>query len=158
MKSNLFLIPYRFCLAALMSMSGATMVRAQSAPEMREILNRLDRLEKDNQALMQEIRLLRQELGSRGGPTSESSAPQAPAGPELVPEQLALQQNRIDELAQTRVEASERFPLRVTGMALFNAYVNGRSNNNTENPTIASQTPADATGGAQASNPTQGAG
>ena len=32
-------------------------------------------------------------------------------------------------------------------MALFNAYLNGRYNNESENPTIASEGPADATGG-----------
>jgi len=135
----------------MLAIGGATFAHAQSAPEMREVLNRLDRLEQDNQALMQEIRLLRQEMAARAGVSggeTQTAGQQAPAAREATDERLAVQQNRIDELAQTKVEASEKFPVRITGMALFNAYVNGRNNNNTENPTIASMYPADATGGA----------
>ncbi len=52
-----------------------------------------------------------------------------------------MEDNRIDELAQTKVEASQKFPIRITGMALFNASVNGRFNGNAENPLVASSTP-----------------
>jgi hypothetical protein len=64
-----------------------------------------------------------------------------------VPDQVAVDQSRIDELAQTKVESSQKLPLRITGMALFNAYVNGRDNAGVDNTTIASLTPGDATGG-----------
>jgi hypothetical protein len=151
MKCNLSVVCYQACIAAVLAVGGATPAHAQSTPEMREILNRLDRLETDNQALMQELRLLRQELAARAGVSdggAQTAGQPAPAARETTDERLDLQQNRIDELAQTKVEASEKFPVRVTGMALFNAYVNGRNNNNTENPTIASLDPADATGGA----------
>jgi len=115
---------------------------AQSAPEMQEILNRLDRLEKDNQTLLEEVRALRQEVSVL-----------RPANPAAVPvnaveadERQEVQQNRIEELAQTKVEASQKFPIRITGMALFNASVNGRHNGNAENPLVASFMPADETG------------
>jgi hypothetical protein len=45
------------------------------------------------------------------------------------------------------VESSQKLPITVTGMALFNTYVNGRYNGGTENTTIAPLTPGDATGG-----------
>ena len=151
MKCNLSLVYFQAYVAVVLALGGATLAHAQSAPEMREILTRLDRLEKDNQALMEELRLLRQDLAARAGVSgggAQTSGQPAPSSRETTDEQLTVQQNRIDELAQTKVEASEKFPVRITGMALFNAYVNGRNNNNTENPTIASLGPSHATGGA----------
>ncbi len=116
--------------------------RAQSAPEMQEILNRLDRLEKDNQALLDEVRALRQEV-SVLKPANQADTP---VNAVEADERQELQQNRIEELAQTKVEASQKFPIRITGMALFNASVNGRYNGNAENPLVASFMPADETG------------
>src|SRR5271169_2327233 len=52
------------CLASLVFCFGVPDARAQSAPEMREILSRLDRLEQTNQALTEEIRLMRKELAT----------------------------------------------------------------------------------------------
>src|SRR5579864_2607557 len=56
---------------------GAAMASAQNTPEMRQVLERLDRLERDNRALTEEIRALRQELAGSRAPTAETvvSAP-----------------------------------------------------------------------------------
>jgi hypothetical protein len=35
---------------------------------------------------------------------------------------LAIQQARVEEQAQSKVEAAHKLPLRITGMALFNAF------------------------------------
>src|SRR5260370_26932220 len=127
---------------------------AQNTPEMRQILSRLDRLEKQNQTLTEEVRALRQEVSVLRAPSSgatsasvSSTDGQVPAAQLQAGEESAVQQNRIEELAQTKVEASQKFPIRITGMALFNAYVNGRFNNQSTNPTIASLQHGDATGG-----------
>lgn len=117
---------------------------AQETAGMREVLNRLDRLEKDNQTLHQEVRELRRELAALRGVEASTDGAVQPASDE----RLAVVQNRVEEMAQTKVEASQKFPIRVTGMALFNAYLNGRHNNLADNPTIASLAPEDATGGA----------
>jgi hypothetical protein len=122
---------------------------------MREVLARLDRLEKDNRELTEEIRSLRQELGVLRAPAIEkgpngpasSDGQQATDGQQPEEERQAVEQSRIEELAQTKVESSQKFPIRVTGMALFNAYRNGRHNNQAENPPIASTDPGDSTGG-----------
>ena len=129
---------------------------AQDTPEMREVLSRLGRLEETNQALTEEIRALRKELATLRAP-EPAAAVQATAqvspDPQPLPasqpsaEAQAVQQSRIAELAQTKVEASQKFPIRITGMALFNAYTNGRYNNESDNPTIASLTEGQATGG-----------
>jgi hypothetical protein len=134
---------------------GSALANAQSTPEMREVLARLEHLESDNRALTEEVRALRKELGvlrlpaaETGAVASKSSDGQATDGQEPIEEdRQAVQQSRIEELAQTKVEASQRFPIRLTGMALFNAYTNGRNNNQTNNPTVASLAPGDATGG-----------
>ena len=136
----------------LLAMCAAA--NAQNTPEMRQILSRLDRLEKQNQTLTEEVRALRQEVSVLRAPSSgatsasvSSTDGQVPAAQLQAGEESAVQQNRIEELAQTKVEASQKFPIRITGMALFNAYVNGRFNNQSTNPTIASLQHGDATGG-----------
>ena len=120
---------------------SASAARAQSSPELREILDRLQKLEEANRDLVQEVHALRQELASTHNP-----APTPPAAEDLQ-EQMAVEKSRVDELAQTKVEASQKMPLRITGTVLFNAYTNGRYNGGTENTTIASPTQGDATGG-----------
>ena len=133
---------------------GAALAGAQNTPEMRAVLDRLDRLEKDNRALTEEIGALRKELGMLRPPGAETGAVAAASSDgqtgDAQPaedERQAVQQSRIEELAQTKVEASQRFPIRITGMALFNAYRNGRYNNQAEDPAIASLALGDATGG-----------
>ncbi len=123
---------------------------------MREVLSRLEHLEQTNQALAEEIRALRKELAGLRAPQPDAPAqtaaqavpdPQPAQSAQPAAEAQAVEQNRIDELAQTKVEASQKFPIRITGMALFNAYTNGRYNNQSDNPTIASLAQGEATGG-----------
>ena len=125
--------------------TGGT-ARGQSASEMQQILDRLDRLEKNNQALLDEIHGLRQQISALQPSGAPSSAAPGENGPQLSEERQQVQQNRIDELAQAKVEASQKFPIRITGMALFNASLNGRYNGNAENPLVASWGRGDETG------------
>ena len=149
---------FRYSLAAclLFVSSQEDIALAQDTPEMRAVLSRLERLEETNQALAEEIRALRKELAGLRAPESaiqtaasaQASSDGQPAQPNPpVSEERAVEQNRIEELAQTKVEASQKFPIRITGMALFNAYVNGHNNNQSDNPTIASLGYGDARGG-----------
>jgi hypothetical protein len=142
---------------------SSTAVQAQgTSPEMREVIQRLQRLEDDNRSLTVEIRALRGELAAalgKGAPSTAAAAPSAPASSDNASSgpvnsdhlnddpQVSVNKARIDELAQTKVEASQKLPLQVVGMALANAYVNGRYNGGTENTTVASLGPGDATGG-----------
>ena len=125
----------------VLAMSSAAW--GQSPPQVQAIMDRLDQLEKDNQALLEEVRALRQEVSGLHKPSTEST----PAQAETAVERQAVDQNRIDELAQTKVEASQKFPIQITGMALFNASVNGRFNGNMEDPLVASSIPGYFTGG-----------
>jgi hypothetical protein len=150
---------------------GAALAGAQNIPEMREVLARLDRLENDNRALTEEIRALRKELAGLHGPeaaaeTAASAQPspdgqarsdgQASGGQQTDEERQAVQDSRIEELAQTKVESSQKFPIRITGMVLFNAFTNGRYNNQADNPAIASLAPGNATGGGTLAQSTLG--
>jgi hypothetical protein len=130
----------RLFIGVLVVMSG-TMLQAQSTPEMREILDRLQKIEQTNRELANEVRSLRSELATvKGTATAEPVS-------EPVSEEVSVNKARIDELAQAKVESSEKMPLRVTGMALFNAYANSRYNGGTDNAVVASLTPGDATQG-----------
>jgi len=133
----------RLVLATLFTAPG--FLQAQSTPEIREILNRLQKLEDANRALNEEVRTLHEQLAI----AREAASPMAsaPAEVEQLQDQLAVDKARVEEMAQSKVESSQKVPIRITGMALFNAYVNGGFNGNTENTTIASLGRADATGG-----------
>ncbi len=101
------------------------------SPEIRQILERLDRLEQENRALTEEVRQLRQDLAAaRGQPPAAAPAP-------TLDEKVAVQESRTEELAQTKVEASQHFPLRVTGMALFNGFLNSKGSGGQQYPTYA---------------------
>jgi hypothetical protein len=93
-------------------------------------MERLDRLEEQNRALLAEIRRLRSELAG-----SREDAPQEPESSPAVQERLQVQESRTAELAETKVEASQRFPIRLTGMALFNTYFNSGGSGNSQYPT-----------------------
>src|SRR5207244_3405833 len=64
----------------------------------------------------------------------------AAASPATVEEKLNIQGQRIDEQAQTKVEASQKFPIRLTGMALFNAFMNSKQNGGNDYPLVAGPT------------------
>ncbi len=112
---------------------------AQTSADIGAILQRLDRLEQQNRELAAEVRALRQEL---------AAAHTAPAQAPTVEERLDVQDARIAEQQQTKVEASQRFPIRVTGMALFNTFLNSQFGGGAEYPAFAAASPSEVAGGA----------
>jgi hypothetical protein len=62
-------------------------------------------------------------------------------------ERLAIQERRTDEQAQTKVEASQRFPVRLSGMMLLNAFHNGSAAAGADTPTTAARVLGRQTGG-----------
>jgi hypothetical protein len=118
----------------LASQMASEMAAQTVTPDLGRIMERLDRLEKQNQSLAEEVHQLRQELAVvRGQPQPAAPAPAAPA----PDEQAAVTQSRVEELAESKVEASQHFPIRVTGMALFNAFLNSQGSGGQEYPTFA---------------------
>ena len=121
-----------------------TVLAAQQKSDLQQILERLDRLEQENHNLAAEVRLLREELAVSRGATA-SPPPSATSAPAVAPleERLAVQEQRIEEQSQTKVEASQRLPVTLTGMVLFNAWLNGRASGGQEYPTSASSRSGD---------------
>lgn len=109
--------------------------------QLKDILERLDKLEQENRALRKEVQRLDLELHGQNA--------QAAAATALKPleERVEVQESRTAELAQTKLEASSRFPISVTGMALFNTFYNTGGNGGTQYPTTASLTGSPANGG-----------
>ena len=114
---------------------------AQPSPDQSQILQRLDRLEQQNRMLLEEVRELRQQIAAT------RQQPEVTPSPSLE-ERVDVQEKRTEEQSQTKVEASQKFPLSITGMALFNAFITGRNNNGFENPTAAAAVAGPATSGA----------
>ena len=119
----------------------------QTSPDMQRILERLDKLEEENHQLIVELHALRSELTATKSPPPATNDADA-TGEAPVGERLAVQESRTAELEQTKVSASQRFPISLTGMLLFNAFENGRSSGGSEYPSTSSAVPAAATDGA----------
>jgi hypothetical protein len=112
---------------------------AQTNPELARILERLDRLEQENRTLASEVKALRAQLAaSRPAEPSDANGDDAAEAPKPTLEERAdIQQARIEELAQTKVEASQKSPIRLTGMALFNAFINSKNSGGADYPVVA---------------------
>lgn len=121
---------------------GPRWLAAQSSPEIAKILERLERLERENRDLAEEVRTLRAELGLR--PAAAAEVEPVPAA---LPDRVDIVERRVEEQAQTKVEAAQKFPIRITGMALFNAFTNSRDNNDQDYPGIAAPTGSRRAGG-----------
>jgi hypothetical protein len=111
-----------------------TLLSAQQKSDLQQILDRLDRIEQENKSLTDELRALRAELAA----ARAIPAPQPTAAP--IEERVGVAEQRIADQAQSKVEASQKLPITLTGMVLFNAWMNGRANAGAEFPTTASQT------------------
>lgn len=138
---------------------AAASAGAQTAAETQNILNRLDRLESENRRLSEEITELKNELAAARAnaetqtanqpavaavPNSAGAASQV-AGGEIqkpsVSERLDVEETRTAELDQKKVESSQKMPVQLTGMLLFNAFSNGASSGtNLVDPVVASST------------------
>jgi hypothetical protein len=124
---------------------------AQTSDQFREILDRLSRLEEENRALTSEIRALREAVASShpatpATPTDTAEAAKSGAVP--TSERLDVVENRVQEQAQTKVEASQRFPVKLTGTLLFNSFLNGRYSGGNQYPTTAQTTAGPSESGA----------
>lgn len=126
--------------AALIPYLFATAIMAQTAPvdsaTLRQIMERLDRLEQQNRDLAEEVHALRKELAlSHNTPEPAKTAGKDSANADLA-ERMDVDEHRLEEQAQTKVESSQHFPIRITGMALFNAYTNSSTEGGPGEPTF----------------------
>ena len=123
------------CLAAFILRPAS----AQTSLDVQAVLDRLDKLEDENHRLEDEIRDLRTQL---------LAAKTTPESAERQTERLDVQETRTADLDQTKVTASQRYPVSLTGMLLFNAFRNGNYSGTSEYPTSASSARAAASDGA----------
>jgi hypothetical protein len=130
----------RLCNSAIVFATFFTLPLYSQQTELQLILERLDRLERQNRELMEEMRALRMEVAARRGETEA-------AGGRTLSERVEVQERRVEEQAQTKVESGQKLPVRLTGMVLFNAFLNGRYSGGVEAPTIASAAAGPALGG-----------
>jgi len=124
------------CIACVLLALAVTRGASGQTSDVAAILERLDKLEDENRRLQDEIRELRAQLTEQ----TPASTP--------VAERVDVQENRTAELEQSKVGASQRFPVSLTGMMLFNAFRNGNYGGPLQDPVTASQTRAPATDGA----------
>jgi len=132
------------CLVPLILISACAWGQEQT--DLKQILQRLDRLEEENQALVSEVRQLREELGLKKNAAPAPLTEGQPASPP-IDEQLAIQQERIEEHEQGKVGTEHRLPVQLTGMVLFNAFLNGRNSGPQLDPVVAVPNSSQGTGG-----------
>jgi hypothetical protein len=104
---------------------------AAQTPDLARILERLDRLERENRELSEQVTALRARVD--GAPAA--SAIKAIDVP--LDQRVEIQERRVDELEQAKVESAQKFPIRLTGMALFNAFLNSHQSGGFDYPVTA---------------------
>ncbi|MGH9675294.1 MAG: hypothetical protein ACRD44_19150 [Bryobacteraceae bacterium] len=120
------------CLLSFTVLAAASFAQTSPGVE-RQILDRLTRLEEENRALRRELDEIRREVAGRSSPR--------------VDERLDIQERRIDEQAQSKVEAAQKFPIRFSGMLLANLFRNGTHSGGQDTPTIAARNEGRGTAG-----------
>jgi hypothetical protein len=133
-------------------------MQAQEKTDLQQILERLDRLEQENHQLADEIHALRTELAAAKGQPTEQQAAQAPSSPLAAPldERVQVAEQRVSDLSQEKVEASQKFPISLTGMVLFNSFLNGKNAAGAEDPVTVSASSGQTTNGATLAQTTLG--
>ena len=102
--------------------------KADAPGVLTQVLQRLDALEKQNRELMLEVHALRQELSASKAP-AQTAQPESPPAAATLDERVTVDEHRIEEQAQTKIEASQKFPIQLNGMLLFNAFTNSGDRN-----------------------------
>jgi len=80
-----------------------------------KIVQRLDQLEQTNQRLEQENQKLKQDLEAVRKEILDLKNP--------VEEKIEAQAQRIEDLSQTKVEAAQKFPVKLSGLVLMNSFL-----------------------------------
>ena len=92
---------------------------------LQEVLRRLDTLEQQNRELLAEVKELKQAQAQ----TQTASSAEPP-----LAEQVKVNETRIAEQAQTKVESSQKLPVTLYGALLFNAFSNSKNVTNALGP------------------------
>ncbi len=162
-------MPGKLPLTVLLVVGAAAQAQTPSSPQptpqspdLQQVLQRLDRLEEQNRALMAELRTLREQLAAKSQvsaetavaagqtavpPTEASATPLQTPGADLQ-DQVEVQQQRTAQLDQEKISTEHKLPLTLTGMLLANSFWTGEGGGGGANPTIAPAVPGPVNAGA----------
>ncbi len=99
---------------ALCGMQSAA--QQQASPDtLQHILDRLDTLEKQNESLLTEVKQLREAV--------KAAQADSAARTQTLQDRAEVTAQEVKDQAQTKVESSQRFPISLTGMFLFDSYL-----------------------------------
>jgi hypothetical protein len=96
--------------------------------------SQMDAYQKQLQELQKQLSALQQQLAAEKASGSSSASENAL---EEIRERQAMQQSQIATHEQTKVETESKYPLKVSGLLLFNSYVNTRQVDVSADPTYA---------------------
>ena len=85
-----------------------------------EAQRQIEESQRQLEALKEQMRLLQQQLAS----TPTAAAPVQPAQVEDLREKQTMQESQLATLQQSKVESDSKYPVRLSGMVLFNGFVN----------------------------------
>ena len=126
----------RFFLLALVP--GIIAAQTREPANLERILQRLDVLEQQNRELMTEIHALREQIASAAARSRGALRPgAASAGARLWRSGSMSRNNGSATWPRTSVESEHHSAVELTGMVLFNSYLNGRYGGGAEYPTTA---------------------
>jgi hypothetical protein len=134
----------------LLAACAARSLTAQQPAELNAVIDRLDRLEAQNRELMAEIRALRLQLAA-SQPAPPEIVPQTAeteALPQPLAERVEVTERRIADLDQSKISSEHRLPVSLTGMLLFNTFLNGKGSGGVDNPVVVPPNGGQASGGA----------
>lgn len=140
----------RLPLALLLAAPHVMVAQQQQQSSLDQVLERLTRLESENRTLRAELEGLRNEVSALRPVTANAAPATAEAAPSAVQqldERLAIQERRTEEQAQIKVEASQRFPIRLSGVVVANLFQNGRGVGGVDTPTTVARAEGRRTGG-----------
>jgi hypothetical protein len=127
-------MPQLSSLLGLAVLAWPSLAAAQS-PDLASVLERLDRLERENRQLATEVAALRARLDGSATAVDAEARPAIP-----IEQRVEIQEKRVEDLQQTKIETAQKFPVRLTGMALFNAYMNSKQSGDSQYPATADAT------------------
>lgn len=104
---------HSFAIVVLALPAGLAAQSFDTAATLGKLLSRVDQLEQENQRLKSDLDKLRKEIVDLQAGT---------ANPQLE-EKVEVQAQRVEELSQTKVEAAQKLPLKLSGLALMNSFL-----------------------------------
>ncbi len=104
----------------------------------------MEQSQKQMQLLEQQLQQLQTQMAAAGGKASttaaaSTAAPAATPTPEQMQEHLEMLDAQVKQHEQAKVESSSRYPIRFTGLILFNSFVNLGVVDNIDMPAIANR-------------------